>query len=320
MPASYVTLPILAILFLLVTFGLGAAQNETVIYNIGRDGCPWGSLYENSAGMLFGTTWGNGQIRNPPHDSGTVFRLHESKETWRTTWDYHYSTYTENSPTGPLVADSSGNLYGTEFGDRGTGSVFEVVSSGTNPQYKDLYFFKGGSDDGSGPVGGVVRDSGGALYGTTYHSGAYGWGTVYRLALSHGNWEEKVLHSFGAGEDGEGPYDGGLFMDSSGDLFGTTLAGGTHGFGVVFELYRSSARWKEDVLYNFSGGNDGGSPVSGLIEDSSGDLYGTTLGGGANGLGTVFELTKPGAAWLETVLYSFDGTGGLFSRGRGIPR
>src|SRR5207253_10712690 len=111
------------------------------------------------------------------------------------------------------------------------------------------------------------------------------------------------------------PY-AGLIFDKSGDLYGTTLEGGTNGSGTVFELLppaTKGAAWTETVLHSFAGGSDGAFTFAGLIFDKSGDLYGVTSGGGANGSGTVFELTPPavaGGTWTESVLHNFTGSDG----------
>ena len=160
-----------------------------------------------------------------------------------------------------------------------------------------MYSFQCGAD-GSHPYGGLVQDaSSGNLFGTTYYGGASGKGTVFELTPAG---VESVLYSFTGGADGGYPPTG-LLRDSAGNLFGTALGGGTGGQGVVFKVTAADV---ESVLYNFTGGADGGYPESSLVEDSAGNLYGTTFNGGASGLGTVFMLTPAG---VETVLHSFTG-------------
>jgi uncharacterized repeat protein (TIGR03803 family) len=154
----------------------------------------------------------------------------------------------------------------------------------------------------------MTMDSSGNLYGTTEEGGAYinafEGGTVFELtppATIGGNWTELVLWSFGNGTDGM-RVDAGVIVDKGGNLYGTTLYGGANinprtglGFGTVFELTPPSTAkgsWTESVLWSFSGGSDGGALNSGVIMDASGNLYGTTLGGGAAGKGTVFEISS----------------------------
>jgi uncharacterized repeat protein (TIGR03803 family) len=188
-----------------------------------------------------------------------------------------------------------------------------------------LHAFHGGTD-GANPHAGVISDSNGVLYGTTWRGGgtgcvsSLGCGTVFKLtppAAGQTKWTKEILYRFQGGSDGEAPF-AGLVLDSKGALYGTTLAGGaSFGLGTVFKLkppVPPATQWTEKVLYRFTGtGNDGDGPQAGLIFDSEGALYGTTTGGGgpAN-CGTVFKLTPPAAGltqWTETVLYSFTGTG-----------
>jgi uncharacterized repeat protein (TIGR03803 family) len=168
--------------------------------------------------------------------------------------------------------------------------------------YKVLYSFKG-SPDGANPsygAGVMIRDSRGNLYGTTYVGGVSNVGTVFRLSKT-GN--ETVLYSFTEGADGAYP-SGGMIRDAKGNLYGTTLEGGTSRQGTVFKVNK---RGKETVLYSFcsqSSCTDGANPAAGVMWDSKGNLYGTTVSGGAYNFGTVFQLDASGA---ETVLYSFKG-------------
>jgi uncharacterized repeat protein (TIGR03803 family) len=183
-----------------------------------------------------------------------------------------------------------------------------VSASGTwaAGKYKTLHKFTGQSD-GVAPHAGLVFDQAGNLYGTTVRGGTHCCGTIFELTPnSHGSWEETVLHNFTGGNDGGGPYAGVIF-DQEGSLYGTTTGGGTHIYGTVFKLTpESDGSWKEKVLHNFTGGNDGEQPQAGLIFDQAGNLYGTTVLGGAFGAGTAFKLTpKPDGSWTESVLYSF---------------
>ncbi|MGA8762034.1 MAG: choice-of-anchor tandem repeat GloVer-containing protein, partial [Candidatus Sulfotelmatobacter sp.] len=145
---------------------------------------------------------------------------------------------------------------------------------------KVIYDFTGGSN-GAAPYGGLILDSAGNLYGTTASApGTFGYGTVFKLTPSNGVWIETVLHNFTGtygGGDGDGPA-AGLIFDSAGNLYGTTGGGGTNEAGTVFKLTYSSGVWTEAVLHSFAG-SDGQSPDSGLIFDSKGNLYGTTVYG-----------------------------------------
>jgi uncharacterized repeat protein (TIGR03803 family) len=177
---------------------------------------------------------------------------------------------------------------------------------------KILYSFTGGSDGGA-PQGGLVLDGKGNLYGTTQQGGSNSGGTVFELTPnSNGTWTEQVLYSFTGlfgNSDGAFPY-GSLVFDSKGNLYGTTVFGGTSFQGTVFELSPgTNGTWTENILYNFTGGADGGAPYGpGLSIDRAGNLYGTTNTGGSNGFGVVFEVVAgSNGNWTEKVLHAFTG-------------
>ena len=191
-------------------------------------------------------------------------------------------------------------------------------------QYKVLYSFGAVSGDGAGSIAGLIQDSAGNLYGTTYSGGTYLDGTVFELSPNgSGGWTEAVLYSFCADYSNfvclDGAHPGAsLIIDSAGNLYGTTESGGsTNGggsAGVAFELSPPSQQggaWKETVLYKFCSNNannlclDGYRPLASLVFDKSGNLYGTTVEGGAENDGTAFELSHSQSGWLETVLYNF---------------
>jgi uncharacterized repeat protein (TIGR03803 family) len=223
---------------------------------------------------------------------------------------FNFSEFPQGAnPYGTLFRGTNGTLYGTTYegGAVNLGAVFELGAAG----YKVLHSFKGGSD-GANPYAGVVRDSAGNLYGTTYLGGPANAGVVYKVTPSG---QETVLYAFTGETDGGNPY-GGMIVDSSGNLYGTTLKGGmtgcSGGCGVVYKVNPSG---QETVLHSFTGGADGATPYAGVISDSAGNLYGTTYAGGANQGGVVYELSTSGQ---ETVLHSFGGgppgyspTGGL---------
>jgi uncharacterized repeat protein (TIGR03803 family) len=244
-----------------------------------------------------------------------VFKLDPSGK--ETVYSFPFSGDDGENPQAGLIMDSAGNLYGTtEYGGAGhDGTVFKLDPSG---KYTVLYSFTGTSDDGANPVAALIMDSAGNLYGTTLDGGApcyspgpeSGCGTVFKLDPSG---KETVLYHFtGANGDGANPA-AGLIMDSAGNLYGTTEYGGSSscsrflavGCGTVFKLDSSG---KEALLYSFTGMNgDGANPAAGLIMDSAGNLYGTTLVGGLAGGGTVFKLDP---SRHETVFYSFTLTNG----------
>ncbi|MGB6677311.1 MAG: choice-of-anchor tandem repeat GloVer-containing protein [Terriglobales bacterium] len=218
-------------------------------------------------------------------------------------------------PRAGLIFDNAGNLYGTTYsgGAHNAGSVFELTHK-TSGRWTEriLHNFKGGAD-GAFPAANLIFDASGNLYGTTYAGGVHDSGTVFELTPEATvGWTEKVLYAFGSrSQDGTSPY-AGLTLDGSGNLYGTTLEGGTGSSGTVFELtLKAGGGWTEKVLHSFGQGKDGSSPYASLIIDTAGNLYGTTFYGGADGLGTAFELTpKAGGKWAEKVLHSFNGKDG----------
>ena len=169
-----------------------------------------------------------------------------------------------------------------------------------------LYTFTGGTD-GSTPLGGVILDAAGNLYGTTSQGGnlacSLGCGTLFKVDAA-GN--HTVLYSFAGTGAGDGQYpNAALVRDAAGNLYRTTVGGGASGYGTVFKLDTTG---KETVLHSFSGATgDGASPYGGVVRDGQGNLYGTTEAGGTSNCGTVFKLDTTGQ---ETVLYSFTGTAG----------
>ena len=215
-------------------------------------------------------------------------------------------------PLAGLTMDRAGNLYGTTAngGAYNVGVVFRLSRAGSSWVLKPLYTFTGGADGGY-PYSGVVIGPDGGLYGTTNSGGVRNQGTVYRLvpspAVCHAvtcPWEETVIHSFpSGGDDGSFPEDyGNLVFDHAGNIYGTTELGGFGGGGAVFELSPSNGGWTESVIWHFVT-QTGYDPFSGLIFDSSGNLYGTTTAAsGAGNYGVVYQLSPSGSGWTENVL------------------
>jgi uncharacterized repeat protein (TIGR03803 family) len=269
----------------------GAAANNTgTNANDGQN--PHAGLVMDSAGNLYGTTELGGA-----NSEGTVFTI-SSAGTESVLYSFGASANDARNPLAGLIMDSAGNLYGTteQGGVNSKGTVFKLsnavvegvlYSFGTGPNNTGT-----NPNDGSTPLGGLVIDSAGNLYGTTQTGGANGNGTVFKLSSTG---SETLLHSFGAGPNNTGTNatDGklpnsALIMDSAGNLYGTTQTGGANTTtGTVFTI---SAAGVEGVLYSFGTGSDGRVPYAGLIMDSAGNLYGTTDSGGTHGEGTVFEI------------------------------
>lgn len=269
---------------------------ETVLHSFkgGSDGrVPYAGLILDAQSNLYGTASAGGGSGCYGKGCGTVFELASGGgETV-----LHSFTGADGSfPRGVLITDAEGNLFGTtgDGGTSGYGTVFKLTPKGTETI---LHSFTLGSDGGY-PSSGPIADSSGNLFGTTYIGGASHLGTVFEVT-SEG--AESVLYSFcGRANCIDGAYPtAGLIADAQGNLYGTTLEGGSQDFGTVFKLTRTGT---EAVLYSFTGKSDGGLPIAGLIADSRGNLYGTTQRGGALGYGTVFKVTPKGT---ETVLHSF---------------
>ena len=274
----------------------------TVLYNFtgGADGGgPGGRLLLDDEGSLYGTTSEGGAFRCGYYRNegcGVVYRL---SKTGDETVLYNFTSSNDwPGPTGGLVRDSKGNLYGmtSARGTYGYGTVFRLDPNG---EMKVLHNFAGGGD-GIGPIGSLLRDSKGNLYGETVGGGTVGpcqqnvCGVVFKLGRTG---RETVLHRFVGGLDGLFP-SGDLVRDSKCNLYGTTLEGGEYknclnsDCGTVFKIDTNAT---EKVLYRFTGGADGGSP-GGLIREADGTLYGATGMGGnttncAYGCGTVFKVT-----------------------------
>lgn len=175
-----------------------------------------------------------------------------------------------------------------------------------------IYNFTGGFD-GADPASPLAFDNAGNAYGTTVTGGASNCGTVFQLTPgSGGQWQQSVLHSFNCFDEGKNPY-GGVTLDSQGNLYGTTVAGGSGGFcvgdgcGVVFKLTHSGGSWTESVLYNFRDAPDAAGPGGPLVFDRAGNLLGTAPDGGAFAAGAVFELSLSNGHWTEHILHDFTG-------------
>lgn len=219
-------------------------------------------------------------------------------------------------PHAGLIADEKGNLYGVtgSGGTNHSGVVFELSPpkrGETAWTQTTLYAFSGGNDGGN-PQAALMMDGKRDLYGTTYGGGSNGEGVVFKLHKhKNGQWEYSRLWNFTGGNDGGVP-SGALTMDSTGNLYGTTTQGGTGVVGTVFELSppTTGKQWTENVLYNFTGNNDGGEPMGNVLLGTDGNIYGTTAGYGQFNYGVVYRLTAPqsGGNWGFSVLHAFAGS------------
>jgi uncharacterized repeat protein (TIGR03803 family) len=263
-------------------------------------------VISDASGNLYGTTAFGGT-----DGAGIVFELTnpEGPGGWTETVLYSFSGGSDGSqPWGGLIFDAVGNLYGTTFegGASNAGTVYELTP-GTGGAWTQtvLYSFAGGSD-GSGPQSDLNFQTGN-LFGTTTGGGSPGTGIVFELIPGkNGVWTETVLHRFMSSE-GISPR-AAVAFDRDGWLYGTLANGGTSGAGAVFRLKPTNGgAWNEDTIYAFTGGNDGSDPLCRLVL-FHGNLYGTTVIGGASGVGTVFELRRPGnhhGPWTLNVLHTF---------------
>lgn len=308
---------------------------EVVLHDFsgGEDGGePAAPLIFDNAGHLFGTTTSGGA-----NNAGTVFEL-IPPAPGRAAWvERVLFSFTHANPPvqeAALAQDSLGNLYFPSAPNNascltGCGVVVKLTKPTTgNGSWKPttIYRFTNRTKGGSQPQGGLTLDATGNLYGTTQIGGGsgypFGYGVVFKLTppgVGHTAWTETVLYRFKGGGDGSGP-GASLIFDPAGNLYGTTVGGGSgsctiltiQNCGTVYKLappVAGKTAWTETVLHRFTG-NDGGNPQTTVTLDKTGNLYGTTVAGGASKTSTVFKLTKPmnGAVWPETILARFSHT------------
>jgi uncharacterized repeat protein (TIGR03803 family) len=289
-------------------FKLDAKGNETVLYSFtgppdGEE--PMAGLAMDNDSNLYGVTYGGGASND-----GAVFKIDTS--SGQETIVYSFGAYPDGSfPSGGVVIDADGNIYGTtQEGGTGTscwGGCGTVFKLDTNGKETILFNF---TPPAEYPTATLTMDAAGNLYGTTSGGNSCCLGTVFRLSKVTAA-DVTTLHIFSEGAGGVTPM-GNLVRDAKGRLFGVSLVGGDlncapgygYGCGVVYEL---SPTGKETVLHSFAGPPDGDGPTAGLLLDKMGNFYGTTAGGGTSSLGTVFKLDKHGKM---TVLHSFANTDG----------
>jgi uncharacterized repeat protein (TIGR03803 family) len=280
-------------------------------------GSPNGGLILDAEGNLFGTAFGGGT------GGGTAFEMIPGSGGWAFNVLYEfcrqYHCPDGSAPSGGLVMDGRGNLYGLAAGG-GTydeGVAFELVPDAGTSNWDELllYDFEG-TKTGFGPSGALMFDATGDLYGTTAGTFNSEAGTVFALIRGSGGWRHRKLWQFN-GTDGASPRYGVIF-GKSGDLYGATAGGTCNGepCGTVFKLTPTlDGRWREEIICGFPDPASGFYPSSGLIFDKAGNLYGATAQGGAgacyNGCGVVYELTPvANGKWAYSVLHKFIGNGG----------
>lgn len=274
------------------------------------------------AGRIWSATSNLGDRNCNSQGCGTLFNLRPYLTTgpttnhyWKenTVYEFHGSAHGDGSTPNPgMIMDSSGNIFGTTSSGGGScncGTIFEFSAAG---QMTILYAFAGGND-GKNPLSGLVA-VGGKFYGTTSFGGSAGQGVVYELKLTGGSWVETPIYSLQGSDEGSYPY-GGLTADPDGNLYGSTLAGGSGGGGTVFKLTNTAGVWSYQLVYSLSGS---GGPTGNLALDSQRNIYGSTEADGAFGGGSAFELMPSGQSWTYRTLHDFclSGCGGFAPLGK----
>jgi len=261
-------------------FKIDAGRKETALHDFsgGSDGClPSQGLVSNKAGDWYGTT------ANTYCNYSYVGTIFEIDSAGKYTLLHSFSGWDGAYPgSGHLTIDLAGNLYGvtTSGGAYGEGTLYELSAKG---KFSVLYSFKGGTSDGCGPWGSVVRDDSGNFYGTTYGCGSKDYGTVWKVSNTG---KENILHNFVGGTvDGCNPY-AGVARDSKGNLYGATTYCGTSDYGTLYQL---SAKGKLTLLHSFGTETDGIYPYGEVLRTSNGALLGTAGYGGTYAYGTVWK-------------------------------
>jgi uncharacterized repeat protein (TIGR03803 family) len=288
----------------------------TVLYNFtgGLDGGqPYKGVTLDSHGDLYGTAV-TGGIGGCEGGCGVVYKLSHSHGSWKQSVIYSFTGGSDGSgPGSPVVFDKQGNLFGATpvGGTSGAGTIYELK------QEKDgtwklalVHSFTGGTDGAGGSAGRLLFDHKGNIYGVATSGGAYGSGTAFQLSsVQQGKWKLKTLYAFKGQPDAGFPY-GGLVFDSAANLYGTTYYDGKNDIGAIYELSPVGGKWKETVLHSFAGGSDGNESLSTMVSDAAGNLYGTTIAGGASGCdcGTIFKLAARAKGLRKySVVYRFKG-------------
>ena len=292
----------------------GYASTPTVLFNFDttHGALPQAGLIADAAGDLFGTTQAGGT-----NNRGTVFEIVKTASGYANTPTvlFNFDTTHGAQPVAGLIADAAGNLFGTAAagGSANLGTVFEIVKTASGYASTPTVLFNFDTTHGAQPVAGLIADAAGDLFGTTRAGGTNDRGTVFEIVKTASGYAytPTVLFNFDT-THGALPQ-AGLLADVAGDLFGTTVAGGTNNRGTVFEIVKTASGYSNTptVLFNFDT-THGALPQAGLLADVAGDLFGTTVAGGATNRGTVFEIVKTasGYASTPTVLFDFDSTHG----------
>jgi uncharacterized repeat protein (TIGR03803 family) len=308
--------------------GAGWTLSPLYSFQSGADGAhPVARVVFGPNGTLYGTTEYGGTPEDCTDGCGTVFNLQPQPTActsvlcpWIETILQRFTSLA--FPESEVIFDNTGDIYGTTFaggfdapgGGNGCypdcGAVYELVPSNGSWVLDVLYSFRGDSgEDGGGPIGGLIFDRAGNLYGTGSIYGNCDYGTAFELIHSSSGWSEEQLHNF-CGPAGNPAAS--MIADSAGNFYGTMVGGGSSEKGGVFTLKPSGGGWMWESVYTFPW--NGGGSAGALLMDSAGNLYGTTIEGGSNplgqcsnGCGTIFKLTPSGGNWTYTELYDFTG-------------
>jgi uncharacterized repeat protein (TIGR03803 family) len=284
--------------------------NEKMLYNFCSSvGCADGASPEysyvifDSKGNIYGTAnQGGAKGCVAANGCGVVWELKSHGGVWKEKVLYTFLGEEDGgNPVNGLVMDPAGNLYGTTYNpyNHKNKTVFELSPSGGGWKEQVIY------DAGKGYAG-LVMDSAGNIFGATLTS-------VFELSpKGKDEWNSTVIHTFPAApKDGKNA-DGTPVLDGAGNLYGSTMNGGI-GPGIIYELSPGgNGQWTEQILYSFKGGKkDGAKPLTGVVFDAAGNIFGTTTVGGAFNDGTVFELIPAGGgSYSEKLLWSFNGADG----------
>ena len=310
------------LLFIMVAAppGVWAADKYKVLYNFkgGSDGIGPNRLILDPAGNLYGTTDVGGGGGCTDYGCGTVFQLANSNGKWSEKVLVRLKEVRGDFPDSGVIMDAKSNLYGTASGHAlGYGIVFKLTPGEKGKWSASVLHRFTGGNDGQYPLGGLVLDTKGNLYGATDEGGSYygscgslGCGTVFELIPPRtkvGEWKKKVLYRFKGGADGGNPA-ATMIFDSLGNLYGTTSIGGVYGWGTVFTVERDSrGKWTEHVIHSFNEKTDGAEPFGSVIFDGQGNLYCTTYSGTSSTRGSVVELIPHSREWQEKIIHVFKG-------------
>lgn len=288
----------------------GGGWSETPLYafqDSDDGGFPNAGVILDKSGDILGTGSTGGNF-TCSIGCGVVYELSKSSG-WTESVLHTFDGSDGEFPNATLLPSANGTLYSTTWygGSSGNGTVFSLAPAGGDGWKESVLYSFQGTTDGSAPAGGVVADRAGNLYGTTYKYDGDNDGVAFELH-KHAAWKDSVLYTFSGNGGGEDPY-AGMIMPAKGKLYGTAIESGSNDGGVAFELVLGTKhQWTEKALHAFGAPGDGNAPYGGVIADKRGNLYGTTVFGGASNSGIVYELSpSKGGQWKEKILYSFTG-------------